>query len=307
MKIQRITGRQVFDSRGNPTVEAQVVLEDGSSVTGIAPSGASTGSSEVLELRDGDPDLFAGRSVFRAVNHIASEISPCLQGRQVAEQRALDELMIELDGTDNLRRLGANAVVAVSMALARAAAQSQGRQLYESLGAGAGTLLPLPEIQIIGGGLHAGKRIDIQDFMVVAIGAETYSQSLEMTFNVYHQTGRILQERGQLAGVADEGGFWPLFEANEDVLGVLVEAIEAAGYRPGQDVAISLDIAATDLYHDGGYRLALEDKIFSSAAFVEMISDWVDRYPIVSLEDHWPKRTGEAGNWPRRGSWTACS
>jgi enolase len=285
MKIQRITGRQVFDSRGNPTVEAQVVLEDGSSVTGIAPSGASTGSSEVLELRDGDPDLFAGRSVFRAVNHIASEISPCLQGRQVAEQRALDELMIELDGTDNLRRLGANAVVAVSMALARAAAQSQGRQLYESLGAGAGTLLPLPEIQIIGGGLHAGKRIDIQDFMVVAIGAETYSQSLEMTFNVYHQTGRILQERGQLAGVADEGGFWPLFEANEDVLGVLVEAIEAAGYRPGQDVAISLDIAATDLYHDGGYRLALEDKVFSSAAFVEMISDWVDHYPIVSLED----------------------
>ena len=285
MKIQRITGRQVFDSRGNPTVEAQVVLEDGSLVIGIAPSGASTGSSEALELRDGDPDRFAGKSVFRAVDHITSEISPCLQGRQVAEQRALDELMIELDGTKNLSRLGANAVVAVSMALARAAAQSQGRQLYESLGGGAGTLLPLPEIQIIGGGLHAGKRIDIQDFMVIAIGAETYRQSLEMTFNVYHQTGRILQERGQLAGVADEGGFWPLFEANEDVLGVLVEAIEAAGYRPGQDVAISLDIAATDLYHDDGYRLALEDRVFSSAAFVEMIDGWVDRYPIVSLED----------------------
>ncbi|MEE2832872.1 MAG: phosphopyruvate hydratase [Candidatus Latescibacterota bacterium] len=283
MKIQRITGRQVFDSRGNPTVEAQVVLEDGSSVIGIAPSGASTGSSEALELRDGDPDRFAGKSVFRAVDHITSEISPCLQGRQVAEQRALDELMIELDGTRNLSRLGANAVVAVSMALARAAAQSQGWQLYESLGGGAGTLLPLPEIQIIGGGLR--KRIDIQDFMVIAIGAETYRQSLEMTFNVYHQTGRILQERGQLAGVADEGGFWPLFEANEDVLGVLVEAIEAAGYRPGQDVAISLDIAATDLYHDDGYRLALEDRVFSSAAFVEMIAGWVDRYPIVSLED----------------------
>ncbi|MFP6590102.1 MAG: phosphopyruvate hydratase [Candidatus Latescibacterota bacterium] len=283
MKIQRITGRQVFDSRGNPTVEAQVVLEDGSSVIGIAPSGASTGSSETLELRDGDPDRFAGKSVFRAVDHITSEISPCLQGRQVAEQRALDELMIELDGTKNLSRLGANAVVAVSMALARAAAQSQGRQLYESLGGGAGTLLPLPEIQIIGGGLR--KRIDIQDFMVIAIGAETYRQSLEMTFNVYHQTGRILQERGQLAGVADEGGFWPLFEANEDVLGVLVEAIEVAGYRPGQDVAISLDIAATDLYHDGGYRLALEDRVFSSSAFVEMIAGWVDRYPIVSLED----------------------
>ena len=285
MKIQRITGRQVFDSRGNPTVEAQVVLEDGSSVIGIAPSGASTGSSEALELRDGDPDRFAGKSVFHAVDHITSEISPCLHGRQVAEQRTLDELMIELDGTRNLSRLGANAVVAVSMALARAAAQSQGRQLYESLGGGAGTLLPLPEIQIIGGGLHAGKRIDIQDFMVIAIGAETYRQSLEMTFNVYHQTGLILQERGQLAGVADEGGFWPLFEANEDVLGVLVEAIEAAGYRPGQDVAISLDIAATDLYHDGGYRLALEDRVFSSSAFVEMIAGWVDRYPIVSLED----------------------
>ena len=205
MKIQRITGRQVFDSRGNPTVEAQVVLEDGSSVIGIAPSGASTGSSEALELRDGDPDRFAGKSVFRAVDQITSEISPCLQGRQVAEQRALDELMIELDGTRNLSRLGANAVVAVSMALARVAAQSQGRQLYESLGGGAGTLLPLPEIQIIGGGLR--KRIDIQDFMAIAIGAETYRQSLEMTFNVYHQTGRILQERGQLAGVADEGGF----------------------------------------------------------------------------------------------------
>jgi len=285
MKIKSISGRQVFDSRGNPTVEAQVVLEDGSSVTGIAPSGASTGSSEALELRDGDPDRFAGKSVFRAVDHITSEISPCLQGRPVAEQRALDELMIELDGTSNLSRLGANAVVAVSMALARGAAHSQGRQLYESLGDGSGTLLPLPEIQIVGGGLHAGKRIDIQDFMVVAIGAETYRESLEMTFNVYHQTGRILQERGQLAGVADEGGFWPLFEANEDVLGVLVEAIEAAGYRPGLDMAISLDIAATDLYHDGGYRLALEDRVFSSAAFVEMIAGWVDRYPIISLED----------------------
>ena len=283
MKIQNITGLQVFDSRGNPTVEACVHLEDGTWATGIAPSGASTGSSEALELRDGDPDLFAGKSVLRAVENVSTEISACLQGRQVADQRALDQLMIELDGTDNLRRLGANAVVAVSMALARAAAASQGRPLYAALGEG--TLLPLPEIQIIGGGLHAGQRIDVQDFMVIAIGAETYQQSLEMTFNVYRHTGRILQERGQLAGVADEGGFWPLFDANEDVLGVLVEAIEAAGYEPGGDVALSLDIAATDLFRDGSYHLSLEDRVFSSEAFVEMITGWVDRYPIISLED----------------------
>lgn len=283
MKIRKITAMQVFDSRGDPTVEAAVHLEDGTWATGVAPSGASTGRSEALELRDGDPDLFAGKSVLRAVENVTTKIAPCLEGQPVSDQHALDQRMIELDGTDNLSRLGANAVVAVSMALARGAAASQGRPLYAALGEG--TLLPLPEIQIIGGGRHAGRRIDIQDFMVIAIGAETYPKSLEMTFNVYRHTGRVLEERGRLAGVADEGGFWPVFDTNEAVLEVLVEAIEAAGYEPGGDVGISLDIAATDLYRDGGYHLALEDRVLPSAAFVEMIAGWVDRYPIISLED----------------------
>jgi enolase len=285
MKIRNVDAFQIFDSRGNPTVEAVVTLDSGIRGQGLVPSGASTGRSEALELRDGVPDQFRGRSVFRAIENIRREIAGALVGRDVTDQAALDRRLIELDGTPNKSRLGANAILAVSMAAVRAAAAAQGKSLFDHLGHGAGTLLPLPEIQLFGGGRHANGRVDVQDFMIVATGATTYEQTLEMTFNVFHAAGELLKERGLLAGVADEGGYWPAFDSNEAVLEAMIEAIVRAGYEPGREVAISLDIAAAELYRDGGYRLGLEGKTFSAAAFAELLASWIDRYPIVSIED----------------------
>ena len=285
MKIRDIDAFQIFDSRGNPTVEAVVTLDSGCRGQGLVPSGASTGRSEALEIRDGDPDRFRGRSVFRAIENIRREIAAALVGWDVTDQVALDRRLIELDGTANKSRLGANAILAVSMAVARAAAAAQGRSLFDYLGNGMGTLLPLPEIQLFGGGRHANGRVDVQDFMIVATGATTFEQSLEMTFNVFHAAGDLLRERGLIAGVADEGGYWPAFDRNEAVFAVMIEAIVRAGYEPGRQVAISLDLAASELYHDGQYRFGLEEKSFSSAAFAELLASWVDRYPIVSIED----------------------
>ena len=285
MKIRDIDAFQIFDSRGNPTVEAVVTLDSGVCGQGLVPSGASTGRSESLELRDGDPDRFRGRSVFRAIENIRREIAPALVGWDVTDQVALDRRLTELDGTANKSRLGANAILGVSMAVARAAAAAKRKSLFDYLGNGAGNLLPLPEIQLFGGGRHANGRVDVQDFMVVAIGATTFEQTLEMTFNVFHTAGDLLKERGLLAGVADEGGYWPGFDRNEAVFGAMIEAIVRAGYEPGRQVAISLDLAASELYRDGEYRLGLEGKSFSSAAFAELLASWVDRYPIVSIED----------------------
>jgi enolase len=295
MKISAVSAFEIFDSRGFPTVEAMVQLENNIRGTGLVPSGASTGRHEALELRDGDLAHFRGKSVTKAVGHVNGEIARAIVGRDAFDQAGLDEAMIALDGTADKHRLGANAILAVSMAAARAAAAARGVPLHENLGDG--TLLPLPQIQIIGGGRHARGRIDIQDFMVVALAARSYGEALETTFDVFHATADVLAERGLLAGVADEGGYWPLFERNEDAIRLILEASERAGYTPGVEVGLALDIAATDLFRDGRYELGLEKRSFSSEQFADLLIEWVQRYPIVSIED--PMAEDDWEGWQR--------
>jgi enolase len=297
MKIARVEALQIFDSRGDPTVEAVVWLENGMCGRGLVPSGASVGRHEALELRDGDPARFRGRSVFRAISNIETEIAPVLAGLDAFDQAGIDARLIALDGTANKSRLGANAVLAVSMAAANAGSAARGMPLHAYLGDGRGNLLPLPEIQIIGGGRHAQKRIDIQDIMLVPLTARSYAESLEMAFGVYHAAGDVMRERGLLSGVADEGGYWPHFERNEDALEVSVAAIRRAGYDPGREVGLSLDIAASDLFRNGAYELELENRRFSSVEFGDVMVDWLDRYPVVSLED--PMAEDDWEGWSR--------
>lgn len=297
MKIKQIDAIQVFDSRGNPTVEAIVKLENGMEASAIVPSGASTGQFEAHELRDGNEYQFLGKSVFKAIQNIKEEIQPRLTGKDVHRQAELDELMIGLDGTKNKSRLGANAVLAVSMAVARASARAQDIPLFKTLSDGEGTLLPLPEIQIIGGGVHANGRIDIQDFMVICTGAKSYRECLEMTFNVFHQCGKILKDRGKLAGVADEGGYWPEFDKNEEVFEVLLDSIKKAGYTPGDDIQLSLDIAASELYENKTYHLNLESQSLTPDQFYGVITRWCEEYPIISIED--PFAETDVENWKR--------
>lgn len=297
MKIQSVHALQIFDSRGHPTVEAIVELENGVRGRGLVPSGASTGSHEALELRDGDPTRFRGKSVFRAVAHVNGEIARAVVGRDVFDQAGIDDLLVRLDGTTDKSRLGANALLGVSMATAQAAAAARAVPLYESLGGGAGTLLPLPEVQIFGGGKHAHGRIDIQDFMVMALQARTYEEALEVTFNVYHAAADVMRGRGGLAGVADEGGYWPNFDRNEDVFEALLAAIAQAGYTPGREVGLSLDIAATDLFRDGHYELGREKRRFTSEEFSALLLGWLDKYPIVSIED--PMAEDDWAGWRR--------
>jgi len=285
MKIKHVSAMQVFDSRGNPTVEATVELTDGTIGRGLVPSGASTGIHEAVELRDGNPQRFLGRSVYQAVAHVNDTIANTVAGRDCTDQAGLDQVLIELDGTPDKSHLGANAILSVSMAAAQASAATQHLPLYASLGNGQGTLLPLPEIQIFGGGKHADGRVDLQDFMIIALTAKSYAETLEVTFNVFHAAGRVMKQRGLLAGVADEGGYWPMFTHNEQALDVLIESIEQAGYTPGKEVGISLDIAATDLFHNGHYQFGLEQRKFTSDEFTALIVSWLDRYPIVSIED----------------------
>lgn len=297
MKIRSVNAYQVFDSRGNPTVETEVELENGATGRGLVPSGASTGRHEALELRDGDPRRFQGRSVFKAIDHVNGEIARMVAGLDALDQDGLDSKLIELDGTPNKKRLGANAILSVSMATAQAAAAARQESLYQWLGGGQGTLLPLPEIQIFGGGKHAQGRIDVQDFMIMALTARTYAETLEVTFNVYHAAGEAMRRRGLLAGVADEGGYWPMFDSNEQVFELMIEAIENAGYEPGRDVGISLDIAATDLFHEGNYVLGLEKRRFTPEEFSALMISWVEKYPIVSIED--PVAEDDWDGWKR--------
>jgi enolase len=305
MKIASINAWQIFDSRGIPTVEAEVTLTSGVCGRGLVPSGASTGQFEALELRDGDPKRFRGKSVFKVIANIQEEIAPVLLGADVFDQAALDMKLIHLDGTPNKSRLGANAIVAVSMAAANAAAAELKKPLYAYLGEGKGTLLPIPEIQIVGGGAHANWRTDVQDFLLIAVGAQSFDEVMEITHNVYHAAGDILRERNRYFGVADEGGFWPEFDQNEDALQFIVDAIRRAGYTPGRDAAIALDIAASDLYDEktGRYSFRLEHREFTSSEFGELMTDWCSRFPIVSIEDPmadtdwdgWQKITGGLG------------
>ena len=298
--IRSVRGRRVWDSRGRPTVEAEVTLEDGTIARAIAPAGASTGSAEAVDLRDGGA-AFGGLDVQRALTAVNGEISTAMAGRSVLDQAGNDAALIALDGTPNKARLGGNAIVATSMALAHAAAACSHLPLWKYLalgelragqGAPAGSVtaagqlcLPLPEVQIFGGGAHAGRRVDVQDFMIIAVGARDYAQALEWTAEVYRSAGVLMTQAGLAAGVADEGGHWPAFDTNEAALDFLLRAIEAAGYTPGQDVAISLDIAATDFGSGGRYTLARDRRSVDSDALSDMLLGWLRRYPIVAIED----------------------
>jgi enolase len=282
--IKSILARRVWDSRGRPTVEAEVVLNDGSLGRAIAPAGASKGTREALELRDGG-DRFGGLDVMRAVGHVNGEISNALVGTKADNQSALDQALIDLDGTINKSSLGANATLAVSMAAAHAMAAASNMPLYRYLGNGKIGRLPMPQIQIFGGGAHAGRRVDVQDFMVVCPGASSFAQALEWTAEVYRHAGLLMAQRGSLFGVADEGGWWPDFSSNEQALEMLVLAIERAGFIPGDQVAIALDIAASEFGQKGQYRLGLESRELDSDGMIEMLLRWVEKYPIVSIED----------------------
>jgi enolase 1/2/3 len=282
--IAFVHARRIWDSRGRPTVEAEMLLEGGGVGRAIAPAGASTGTGEALDLRDGG-DAFGGYDVTRAVDHVNGEIARAVTGLDAADQAAVDQRLIELDGTPSKSRLGGNAVLAVSMAAAHAAAAAAGEPLYRYLGGPDVHMLPLPQIQIFGGGAHAGRRVDIQDFLVTCLAAETFAEALDWTAEIYRAAGVLMKEAGTLQGVADEGGWWPAFATNEQAIETLVKAIERAGFTPGGQVGIALDVAASEFGRGGKYKLALEDRELDSDGMIRLLSRWIRRYPIVSIED----------------------
>lgn len=283
-RIDRIRGRRVWDSRGRPTVEAEVHLRNGVRGRAIAPAGASMGTGEALDLRDGGP-RFAGMDVGKACAAINDLISNELGGCDIADQQTLDNRLVALDGTPNRSRLGGNAMVATSMALVHAAAAAAGKPLWLHLAGERQVRMPLPEIQIFGGGAHAARRVDVQDFMVMCPSAHSFAEALEWTAEVYRAAGALLKKAGTLQGVADEGGYWPAFSSSEEALDMLMQAIVDAGLRPGEQVGISLDIAASEFGRNGRYELGLESRTLDSDGMIEMLGGWVDRYPILSIED----------------------
>jgi enolase (EC 4.2.1.11) len=282
--IKDIKARQVIDSRGNPTVEADVILEDGSKGRGISPSGASTGSREAIELRDGDASKFGGKGVLKAVNNINTEIKACLLGKDATDQAAIDNAMIELDGTDNKARLGANAILAVSIAVAQAAAKSKGLPLYAYLKTD-DYKMPVPMMNIINGGEHADNSVDFQEFMIMPVGAPSMSEAIRYGAEIFHALKKVLHDKGYNTAVGDEGGFAPDLKSNEEAIQVILEAIEKAGYKAGEDIMIAMDAASSELYKDGQYYLASENKTLSSNEMVDLLSGWVSKYPIISIED----------------------
>ncbi len=283
-RIAGVTGRRIWDSRGRPTVEAVVRLGSGVTGRGIAPAGASRGSHEAIDLRDGGPAL-GGYGVGRAVANVNSVIAPALLGADVRDQEAVDEILLTLDGTLNKARLGGNATIAVSLAVLNAAAAAEGVPLWRYLASGAAVRLPMPEVQIFGGGAHAGRRIDIQDLLVMPLGAQSFDEALVMVAEVYQAGGRVMDQLGRRAGVADEGGWWPSFDSNEHALEALVRTIEAAGYSMPDQMAIALDVAASEFGAAGQYRLTLDNRDLSSEEWVDVLLGWTRRFPIVSVED----------------------
>ncbi|MFG0496551.1 phosphopyruvate hydratase [Pseudomonas sp. YQ_13] len=288
-KIVDIKGREVLDSRGNPTVEADVLLDNGIIGSACAPSGASTGSREALELRDGDKSRYMGKGVLKAVANINGPIRDLLLGKDPSDQKALDRAIIELDGTENKAKLGANAILAVSLAAAKAAAQDQDLPLYAHIANLNGTpgqySMPVPMMNIINGGEHADNNVDIQEFMVQPVGAKTFSDGLRMGTEIFHHLKAVLKARGLNTAVGDEGGFAPNLASNEDALGAIAEAVEKAGYKLGTDVTLALDCAASEFYEDGKYNLSGEGKSFDAEGFADYLKGLTERFPIISIED----------------------
>ncbi len=286
LAIEKVVAREILDSRGNPTVECDVMLEDGSLGSACVPSGASTGEHEALELRDGDMSRYLGKGVIKAVLNVEEVIAPELAGLDGLDQVLIDSTMIELDGTPNKSKLGANAILGVSLATARAAAQALLVPLYRYLGGAYARLLPMPMMNILNGGSHAPNNVDIQEFMIVPVGADTFSEALRMGAEVFHNLKQVLDGMGLVTSVGDEGGFAPNLAGNEEAVQVILQAIEQAGYAPGEDIALALDCAASEFYVDGKYELAKSGGgSFSSEQMVDMYAQWVEKYPFVSIED----------------------
>jgi enolase len=283
--IVDVIAREILDSRGNPTIEADVLLESGVLGRAAVPSGASTGSREAIELRDGDKSRYGGKGVLQAVENVNTEIAEAILGLDVEEQHLIDQTLIDLDGTENKARLGANAILAVSLACARAAAEEAGLPLYRYLGGAGPMQLPVPMMNIVNGGAHADNNVDIQEFMIIPVGIKTFREALRCGAEVFHTLKKLLGKAGHPTSVGDEGGFAPNFKSNEEALKFIVEAISAAGYTPGQDVVIGLDCAASEFYQDGRYVLGSEGLKLTSAEFVDYLAAWVDKYPIISIED----------------------
>src|SRR5436190_11735872 len=283
--ISTITGFEILDSRGNPTVAAEVVLADGARGFAASPSGASTGSREALELRDSDPRRYLGKGVLKAVAHVNGELSSALVGRDAFDQAAADGLMIHLDGTPTKARLGANAILAVSLAVAKASAASAGLPLYRHLGGDRSARLPIPMMNIVNGGAHADNNVDMQEFMIVPVGAPRFAEAMRWGVEVFHSLKGMLKKRGLSTAVGDEGGFAPDLPSNEAAIEVILAAIEQAGFKAGQDIALGLDVASSEFHKNGVYELASEARRFDSAQFVDYLARWVDAYPIVTIED----------------------
>ncbi len=284
-RIADIHGREIIDSRGNPTVEAEVTLASGARGRAAVPSGASTGSREAIELRDGDPKRYHGKGVLKAVANLNTELRAALLGRDADDQAGLDACMIELDGTESKSRLGANALLAISLANAHAAALDARQPLYRYLGGERAPLLPVPMMNIINGGAHANNSLDIQEFMILPVGAPSFREALRYGAEIFHTLKKILNEAGMSTAVGDEGGFAPDLPSNEAALQTILQAIEQAGYKPGRDVCLGLDVASTEFFHDGKYEFAAEHRNFSSAEFTRYLADLAARYPIITIED----------------------
>ncbi len=283
--ITDVYAREILDSRGNPTVEVDVYLEDGAFGRAAVPSGASTGAFEAVELRDGDKSRYLGKGTLNAVDNVNTLIAPGLIGLDAADQSGIDRFLIELDGTDNKGKLGANAILGVSLAVAKAAADSAGLPLYRYIGGANAKVLPSPMMNILNGGKHADNNVDIQEFMVMPLGAPTFSEALRMGTEVFHSLKKVLNSKGYNTAVGDEGGFAPNLGSNEEALAIIVEAIQAAGYEPGKDVFLALDVASTELYHDGIYDLAGEGVQKTASEMVDFYEELCSKYPVISIED----------------------
>ncbi|MBX3654396.1 MAG: phosphopyruvate hydratase [Ramlibacter sp.] len=283
--IVDIVGREILDSRGNPTVECDVLLESGTMGRAAVPSGASTGSREAIELRDGDKSRYLGKGVLKAVEHINTEISEAVLGLDASEQAFLDKTLIDLDGTDNKSRLGANAMLAVSMAVARAAAEESGLPLYRYFGGMGGMQMPVPMMNVVNGGAHANNNLDLQELMIIPVGAPSFREAVRYGAEVFHALKKIIHDKGMSIAVGDEGGFAPNVPNHEAAIQMILEAISAAGYTPGEQIALGLDCAASEFYKDGKYHLEAEGLTLDSTEWTHVLATWVDKYPIISIED----------------------